>query len=125
MVVINETRATAAENDATIEAKALSVKNLESHKKPFVSEMSELPAKQCRAETEHFQRRLAHIKLKWVELPKFSGEVKPDYAPWKAAFMSVVDEVAISTKEKMLRLQNSLTGKALRMVKDLGFTVNA
>jgi hypothetical protein len=36
-----------------------------------------------------------------------------------------VDEAAISTKEKMLRLQNSLTGKALRMVKDLGFTVNA
>jgi hypothetical protein len=39
--------------------------------------------------------------------------------------MSVVDEAAISTKEKMLRLQNSLTGKALRMVKDLVFTINA
>lgn len=39
--------------------------------------------------------------------------------------MSVGDEAAISTNEKMLRLQNSSTGKALRIVKDLGFTTNA
>ena len=77
------------------------------------------------SEVEHYQQRLAPIKLKGVELPTFSGENKADYAPWKAAFMSVVDEAAISTKEKMLRLQNSLKGKALRMVKDLGFTINA
>ena len=32
---------------------------------------------------------------------------------------------AISTKGKMLRLQNSLTGKALRMIKDLGHIINA
>ena len=33
--------------------------------------------------------------------------------------MSVVDEAAISVNEKMLRLQHSLTGKALRVVMDL------
>ena len=39
--------------------------------------------------------------------------------------MSVVDESNISVKEKMLRLQSSLTGKALKMVKDFGFYENA
>ena len=87
VVAINETRATAAENDASNEAKAVSVENLESHKKQFAFEIPALPTKQCPVETEHLQRRLAPIKLKGVELPTFSGEVKADYAPWKAAFM--------------------------------------
>ena len=39
--------------------------------------------------------------------------------------MSVVDEAEMLVKEKMLRLQNNLTGKALRMVKDLGYSSNA
>jgi hypothetical protein len=39
VVVINETRATAAENDASNEAKAVSVKNLELHKKQFAFEI--------------------------------------------------------------------------------------
>ena len=65
------------------------------------------------------------VKLKGVALPVFSGEDKTDYEPWKAAFMSVVDESNISVKEKMLRLQSSLTGKALKMVKDFGFSENA
>ena len=34
---------------------------------------------------------LAPIKLKGVDIPKFSGEDKADYKPWKAAFMSMVD----------------------------------
>ena len=65
------------------------------------------------------------VKLKGVELPVFSGDDKTDYEPWKAAFMSVVDEPNISVKEKMLRLQSSLTGKALKVVKDFGFSENA
>lgn len=34
--------------------------------------------------------------------------------------MAVENEAAISTKEKMLRPHNSLTGKAQRIVQDLG-----
>ena len=71
------------------------------------------------------QHKSARIRLKGVELRPFSGENKTGYPAWKAAFMSVVDEAEISTKEKMLRLQSSLSGKALTMVKDLGYTTNA
>ena len=128
VVVINEARATAAAKEATISAKAGPVKDPES-KSILNQKQSDLPdrpiIREYPSEVEHYQQRLAPIKLKGVELPTFSGENKADYAPWKAAFMSVVDEAAISTKEKMLRLQNSLKGKALRMVKDLGFTINA
>ena len=65
------------------------------------------------------------MKLKGVDLPKFSGEGKVDYEPWKAAFMSIVDGMDIPVGEKVLRLQSSLTGKALTLVKDLGFSINA
>jgi len=64
------------------------------------------------------------IKLKGVDLPKFSVD-KADYEPWKAAFTSIVDRLAIPVNEKMLRLQSSLTGKALTLVKDLGYSLNA
>jgi hypothetical protein len=63
--------------------------------------------------------------LKDVELPTFSGDNKTEYESWKAAFMSVVDGANILVKEKMLRLQSCLTGKALKMVKDLGYSDNA
>ena len=65
---------------------------------------------------------LAPIKLKGVDVPKFSGEDKADYEPWKAAFMSMVDTQNISVSEKMLRLHSSLSGKALTMIKDLGYS---
>ena len=127
VVVINEARATAAENEAMIHENSGQRNtgpgdNLESKNnlngKEFSHELSDMPVKQYPTEVEHSQRQLAPIRLKGVELPTFSGENKADYAPWKAAFMSVVDEAAISVNEKMLRLQHSLTGKALRMVKD-------
>ena len=70
-------------------------------------------------------QKVAPVKLKGVELPTFTGEDKADYEPWKAAFMSVVDESYISAQEKMLRLQGSLKGKALKMVKDIGYSLNA
>ena len=62
------------------------------------------------------------VKLKGVELPRFSGEDKFNYEPWKAAFMKMVDAQKIPVGEKMLRLQNSLAGKALTLVKDLGYS---
>jgi hypothetical protein len=65
---------------------------------------------------------LAPIKLKGVDLPKFSGVDKADYEAWKAAFMSMVDTQNIPVSEKMLRLQSSLSGKALTMIKDLGYS---
>ena len=65
------------------------------------------------------------IKLKGVALPVFSGDDKMEYEPWKVAFMSVVDEAQITVKERMLRLQDSLSGRALRMVRDLGYSENA
>ena len=52
--------------------------------------------------------RVTPIKLKGVALPVFSRDDKMEYEPWKAAFMSVVDEAQITVKEKMLRLQDSL-----------------
>lgn len=70
-------------------------------------------------------QRSLPIKLKGVDLPKFSGEDKADYEPWRAAFMSIVDVMDIPVGEKVLRLQSSLTGKALALVKDLGYSVNA
>ena len=65
------------------------------------------------------------VTLKGVELPTFSGDDKTEYESWKAAYMSVVDGANISVKEKMLRLQSCLTGKALKMVKDLEYSENA
>ncbi len=65
------------------------------------------------------------VKLKGVELPTFSGDDKTEYEPWKAAYMWVADRANTSVKEKMLRLQSCLTGKALKMVKDLGYSENA
>ena len=70
------------------------------------------------------QRNLP-VKLKGVDLPKFSGEDKADYEPWKAAFMSIVDVMDIPVGEKVLRLQSGLTGKALALIKDLGYSVHA
>ena len=60
-----------------------------------------------------------------MDIPKFSGEDKADYQPWKAAFMSVVDVMDIPVGENVLQLQSSLTRKALALVKDLGYSVNA
>ena len=70
-------------------------------------------------------KRNRTVKLKGVDLPNFSGENKADYESWKAAFMSIIDEAEIPVSEKMLRLQSSLSGNALVMVKDLGYSLNA
>ena len=70
-------------------------------------------------------QRSLPVKLKGVDLPKFSGEDKADYEPWRAAFMSIVDGMNIPVGEKVLRLQSSLTGKALTLVRDLRFSINA
>ncbi len=45
---------------------------------------------------------IAPIRLKGVDLPKFSRE--SDYETWKAAFSTVVDRFNIPVAEKMLKL---------------------
>ena len=47
-------------------------------------------------------KRSLPVKLKGVDLPKFSGEDKADYEPWRAAFMSVVDVMDIPVGEEVL-----------------------
>ncbi len=76
-------------------------------------------------ESKDQHHKAAPIRLKGVALPTFSGEEKSDYESWKAAFMSVVDRLDVPVEEKMLRLQSCLSGKALAMVKDLGYSNNA
>ena len=95
------------------------------NRSPESNELLIRPSSQTPPNPQSKQHRIAPIRLKGVELPLFSGENKAEYPPWKAAFTSVIDEADISTKEKMLRLQSSLSGKALMMVKDLGYTDNA
>lgn len=63
--------------------------------------------------------------MKGVDLPKFSGEDKADYEPWRAALKSIVDVMDVLVGEKVLGPQNSLTGKALALVQDLQYSVNA
>ena len=63
--------------------------------------------------------------MKGLDRPKFTGEDGAKYEPWKAAFIFIVDVMDIPVGEKVLRLQSSLTGKALALIKDLGFSVNA
>ena len=70
-------------------------------------------------------QRSLPVKLKGVDLPKFSEEHKADYEPWRAVFMSIVDGMDVRIGEKVLRLQSSLTGKALTLVKDLRYSINA
>ena len=76
-------------------------------------------------ENKEQRQTFSPIRLKGVDLPIFSGEEKSDYESWKAAFLSVVDRRDIPVGEKMLRLQGCLSGKALTMVKDLGYSLNA
>ena len=68
-------------------------------------------------------KQATSIKLKGIELPIFSGN-KTEYEAWKAVFMSVIDESDIPIREKMLHLRSYLRGKALDMVKDLGYSTN-
>ena len=70
-------------------------------------------------------QKVGPIKLKGVDLPTFDSENKVDYEQWKAAFTSAVDYASIPVNKKMLRLQNRLKGKALKLVKDLGISSNA
>lgn len=53
------------------------------------------------------------------------SQEKTDYESWKAAFMSIVDRLDTPVGEKILRLLNSLKGKALTLVKDFGYLMNA
>lgn len=67
--------------------------------KDFLDERQSIPAK---VQGEVTTR--SPIKLKGIELPKFLGEDKTNYEPWKAAFMTMVNVQNIPIGEKMLRL---------------------
>ncbi len=105
---LNKSRAEEAERESNLSDND-TVRNFLKNQRP--EESSELPIEDSRAQS------FAQIRLKGVDLPKFSGEDTNDYEPWKAAFMSVVDRLNIPVGEKMLRLISSLSGKALTLVK--------
>ena len=62
--------------------------------------------------------------LSRVQVPKFSGD-KRNYESWKAAFMSCVDVARCTPEYKLLRLRESLTGDALRVIEGLGHSAAA
>ena len=57
-----------------------------------------------------------------MELPKFSGDDPTSHESWKAVFRALVDAQNSSDGENILRLQNSLSVKALTMTEDLGYS---
>lgn len=117
---MNEAKAKSAEKEKEKELERLEYKESEIPTYNF-SPQSHLPFDSDLENTP----RVSTIKLKGVELPKFSGDDKNDFESRKAAFTAVVDKPKMPVSEKMLRLQNSLTGKALKLVKVLGFTLSA
>ncbi|XP_028404112.1 uncharacterized protein LOC114526792 [Dendronephthya gigantea] len=112
---------TSSSNDKIPKAKAYS-KN--SKKATSVTDDPE-PLKTCLPRPNPDPPSYTRVKQKGVELRNFSRDDKTDFEAWNAAFTSVVDETNMPVKEKMLRLQNCLKGKALETVKDLGFTQHA
>ena len=75
--------------------------------------------------SDHCSLNTLQVHLKGVECPVFSGENKTNHKPWKAAFTATTDKAKMPVNEKMLCLQSCLKGKALEMVKDLGYSLNA
>lgn len=80
-------------SQTTIHQRAVTERNLELNRKQSRHEVSDMPVNQYPSDMENQHRRLAFL---------------------------MKNEAAISTKEKMLRPHNSLTGKVQRIVQDLG-----
>ena len=57
-------------------------------------------------------------------IPVFSGD-KRTYQNWKAAFTTSVDQVPATPEYKLLQLQQSLTGEALKSIESLGHSATA
>ena len=127
IVELNQTRADATDHGT--ELQHISPENVENRE--FLPPLVSLPPLRNMAEglntspLRESSRGNKTVKLKGVDLPQFSGEDKADYESWKAAFMSIIDASDLPVSEKMLRLQNSLSGRALMLVKDLGYSINA
>ncbi|XP_065196475.1 uncharacterized protein LOC135827967 [Sycon ciliatum] len=62
--------------------------------------------------------------MKKVSIATFAGD-KREYEAWKAAFDVSIDQQATSTEMKMLQLRQYLSGEALAVVQNLGFTPSA
>ena len=127
IVELNQTRADATNHGTEIQH--ISPENVENRE--FLPPLVSLPPLRNMAEglntspLRESSRGNKTVKLKGVDLPQFSGEDKADYESWKAAFMSIIDASDLPVSEKMLRLQNSLSGRALMLVEDLGYSINA
>ena len=62
--------------------------------------------------------------MKKVSIATFAGD-KREYEAWKAAFDVSIDQQATSTEMKMLQLRQYLSGEALAVAQNLGFTPSA
>ena len=80
---------------------------------PWLTQQPHLHPQQLNSPSTN-QGKYKADKLKGVELPTFDGEDKVEYEQWKATLMSAVDSAYIAVNEK-----------ALKLIKDLGFSVNA
>ena len=65
--------------------------------------------------------QLEKQKLEKIAIPKFHGD-KSKYDYWKTAFMVCVDQSNSCFAEKMIRLENCLSGEAFELIRGLGYT---
>lgn len=63
-------------------------------------------------------------QLKRIAIPVFSGD-KRSYEAWRAAFMSCVDKAPATAEYKLLQLRQYLSGEALKVVENLGYSESA
>ena len=76
-------------------------------------------------EEEEFDLKDVDRMFKGIKKPTltvFSGD-KDLYHDWKAQFEIFVDQMKVPAKAKMMMLKNSLSGKPLRIVERLGYTL--
>ena len=60
-------------------------------------------------------------QLKRISIPTFSGD-KRAYESWTSAFMSCVDQAPATSEYKLLQLHEYLSGEALKVIENLGYS---
>ena len=63
-------------------------------------------------------------QLKRVSIPIFRGH-KRMYENWKAAFLACIDQAPATAEYKLLQLRQYLSGKALKLIENLGHSATA
>ena len=61
------------------------------------------------------------LQLKRVQIPVFSGD-KLAYQSWKAAFLVCIDSAPATGEYKLLQPRQYLSGEALKMIENLGYS---